>query len=263
MTRHGAWLIQRYDTVTSTMDRAAALARDGARERTAVRSDEQTAGRGRGGRPWQSPRGAAIYSTLILRPPVSPDRLSTLSLVAGVAVAEAIELVTGASARLKWPNDIWLGDDPARQKVAGILLTSQLSPSGVEFVLLGIGINVATQAEALPDGGTSILAATGREVAPDTLFEALLLRMDDGYDRYLAAQGRPSLAPWLERAVLIGEIVTVEDAGREHTGVFAGIDEDGALLLEDAAGRLRRIVAGDLVRGPRLGPGPRPCHQIS
>ena len=93
MTNDPGWLIHRYDSVTSTMDVASQLARFGARERTAVVSTEQTAGRGRGGRSWQAAAGSAVFATLILRPPVAAHRLSTLPLIAGVAVAETVERI--------------------------------------------------------------------------------------------------------------------------------------------------------------------------
>ncbi len=109
VTDDPGWLIHRYDSVASTMDVASQLARFGARERTAVVSTEQTAGRGRGGRSWQAAAGSAVFATLILRPPVAAHRLSTLPLIAGVAVAEAIERIAGCAVWLKWPNDVWLG----------------------------------------------------------------------------------------------------------------------------------------------------------
>src|SRR5687767_7047788 len=106
------------------MDVASHLARFGARERTAVVSTEQTTGRGRAGRSWQAAAGSAVFATLILRPPVPADHLSTLPLVVGVAVAETIERISGSAVWLKWPNDVWLGEGIAAAKVAGILVTS-------------------------------------------------------------------------------------------------------------------------------------------
>ena len=142
------------------MDVASQLARFGARERTAVVSREQTAGRGRGGRSWQAAAGSAVFATLILRPPVAADRLSTLPLIAGVAVAEVIERIAGCGVLLKWPNDVLLEVDDAATKVAGILVTSSLRGDGVDHVLVGVGINVLGGAQDLPSGATSIQAAT-------------------------------------------------------------------------------------------------------
>ena len=239
------------------MDVASQLARFGARERTAVVSTEQTAGRGRGGRPWQAARGSAVFATLILRPPVVAQRLSTLPLIAGVAVAEAIERISGAVVVLKWPNDVWLAVDDGPAKVAGILVTSSLRGESVDYVLVGIGINVLGGAQQLPPGATSIQAATRVATTPDEVFQSLLQCFDGAYAAYVTADGRPSLSGWLARAALLGEVVTLEDASRARTGIFVGVDEDGGLLLEDAAHQIRKVVAGDLVRGPRAAGHPQ------
>jgi BirA family transcriptional regulator, biotin operon repressor / biotin---[acetyl-CoA-carboxylase] ligase len=245
------WLIHRYDTVTSTMDVARVLAQFGARDRTVVLSVEQTAGRGRGGRSWRSPAGTAVFCTIILRPPITSERLSTLPLLSGVAVAEAIEDVSGCDARLKWPNDVWLGADQNNAKVAGVLVTSSLHGNAVDFVLVGIGINVLVESDDLPQGATSIHAATGAAATPDEVFNALLHRFDRAYVDFVRTHGRPSLAGWRARAALLSEVVTVEDGSRSLTGIFSGIDEDGGLLIEEPGHRIQKVVAGDLVRGPR------------
>src|SRR5215211_7858515 len=135
-TYDSGWLIHRFDSVASTMDVASQLARFGARERTAVVSAEQTAGRGRGGRSWHAAAGSAVFATLILRPPVAAQRLSTLPLLAGVAVAEAIERIVGCAAWLKWPNDVWLGLDAGFAKVAGVLVTTSLRGDTVDHALV-------------------------------------------------------------------------------------------------------------------------------
>jgi BirA family transcriptional regulator, biotin operon repressor / biotin---[acetyl-CoA-carboxylase] ligase len=250
VTHDPDWLIQRYDSVASTMDVANQLARFGARERTAVVSREQTAGRGRGGRPWQAAAGSAVFATLILRPPVAAHRLSTLPLVAGVAIAEVIERISGCTVWLKWPNDVLLDVDDAA-KVAGILVTSSLRGDRVDHVLIGVGINVLGGAQDLPSGATSIQAATGISRSPDEVFQSLLECFSGAYGVYVAANGRPSLSGWMARAALLGEVVTLEDAGRSLTGTFVGIDEDGGLLIEETAHKIHKVVAGDLVRGPR------------
>jgi BirA family transcriptional regulator, biotin operon repressor / biotin---[acetyl-CoA-carboxylase] ligase len=251
VTHDPLWLIHRYDTVASTMDVASQLARFGARERTAVVSREQTAGRGRGGRSWQAAAGSGVFATLILRPPVAADRLSTLPLITGVAVAEVIERIAGCGVLLKWPNDVLLEVDAAATKVAGILVTSSLRGDGVDHALVGVGINVLGGAQDLPSGATSIQAATRVTVTPDEVFQCLLECFDRAYAAYVAANGRPSLSGWLARAALLGEVVSLEDAGRSLTGTFVGIDEDGGLLIEESAHKIRKVVAGNLARGPR------------
>lgn len=251
MTATPRWVVQHYPTLSSTMDRAGMFARAGAPEGVVVVSDEQTAGRGRSGRAWHSPPGVALYATLLLRPDVPPPALATLPLVAGVAVAEALEALTGAPVQLKWPNDVWLGSGPERRKVAGILLTSAISGQQVDHVLCGIGVNLSTPLPDVPPGGTSVLASTGKVVLVHDMLDALLMAFADHYRAYLEAGGHPALDAWRARAAMLGEFVTVQDAGQARTGRFAGIDTDGALLLE-RDGALHRVVAGDLTRGPRV-----------
>lgn len=250
MTPKSTWTIHRYASLTSTMERAELFARLGAPERTIVQSVEQTAGRGRAGRSWHSPAGGAIYATIILRPQVEPNRLSTLPLLAGIAVAEAIESASDAPVLLKWPNDVWMGTHAVNHKVAGILAMSRLEGPSVEYVLIGIGINVSTPGGALPPGATSILESTGQQLIPDALLVAMLARFDAAYAAFLATSGLPSLDAWRARAALIGECVAIEESGHSLIGTHRGVDDTGALLLEVAAGDTRRIVAGDLVRGP-------------
>jgi BirA family transcriptional regulator, biotin operon repressor / biotin---[acetyl-CoA-carboxylase] ligase len=251
VTNETGWLIHRYDSVASTMDVASLLARFGARDCTVVVSTEQTAGRGRGGRTWQAAAGSAVFATLILRPPIAPHRLSMLPLVAGVAVAEAIERISGSAVSLKWPNDVLLGTDHSAAKVAGILVTSSLRGESVEQALVGIGVNVLDGAQELPPGATTIQAATGVTVTPDEVFHLLLERFADAYADFVATDGRPEMAGWLARAAFLGELVTVQDGGHSRTGTFVGIDEDGSLLIEAPGQSIRKVVAGDLVRCPR------------
>jgi len=256
VTHEFSWLIQRYDNVASTMDVASRFAQCGARERTAVVATEQTAGRGRGGRSWQAAAGSAVFATLILRPRIAANRLSTLPLIAGVAVAEAIEHIAGCAVRLKWPNDVLLGVDGCGAKVAGILVASSLRGDTVDHVLVGIGINVLGGVQDLPAGATSIEAATGIAVTPDGVLCGTLQRFDEAYLAFLAADGRPSLDGWLARSALLGEVVTLEDAGRSRTGTFVGVAEDGGLLLAEPGHPVCNVVAGDLVRGPRAADTP-------
>jgi BirA family transcriptional regulator, biotin operon repressor / biotin---[acetyl-CoA-carboxylase] ligase len=251
VTNDPGWLIQRFETVASTMDVASWFARFGARERTAVVSTEQIAGRGRAGRSWQAAAGSGVFATLILRPPVAAHQLSTLPLVVGVAVAETIERISSSAVWLKWPNDVWLGEGSDAAKVAGILVTSSLRGENVDHVLVGIGINVLGGPPELPPGATTIQTATGATVTPNDVLGVLLERFADAYAAYVAAKGRPSLAGWLARAALLGEMVTVEEAGGSITGTFVGVDESGALLIDELGHQVRRVVAGDLVRGPR------------
>jgi BirA family biotin operon repressor/biotin-[acetyl-CoA-carboxylase] ligase len=235
----------RLPVTTSTMDEVERYAREGAAEGLVVVADYQTAGRGRAGRSWTAPPGTALLCSFLLRPPLSPDRLSTLPLIVGVAVAEAIEDCAPVRCQLKWPNDVWIGG----HKVAGVLMKASSAAGEVGYAALGVGINVSGEIAGLPAGATSVLAASASEVDRSRLLRRLVGRLQAHYDRFLRADGRPDLTSWRERAALLDEVVAVEDAGSRVIGRFVRVDPDGALLL-DVGGALRRIVSGDLTRGP-------------
>jgi len=238
----------RVGRVDSTMEEVAALARAGEPEGVVVIADEQRAGRGRMGRSWRAPAGTAVLCSILLRPLVLASALPLLSLVAGVAVAEAIEDVTGLSPRLKWPNDVWLGSEG--RKVAGLLATARVEqrPS----VVLGIGINVTGNTARLPPEATSLEHELGRAVDREAVLHHLLIRLDARYRTFLALSGAVGLDDWQRRAALIGELIDIESGGERRSGRFVGVGDDGALLLETDSGTIESIMAGEVVRGPRL-----------
>ena len=244
----------RLGTVGSTMDEAARLAAAGAPVGTVVVAAEQTAGRGRAGRPWEVPAGTALLCSILLAPPVTAARLGVLPLVLGVAVAETITAVTGLPGYLKWPNDVWMGNAIRGRKVAGILLTARADPDGTPSVIVGIGINVSTPGVALPAEATSLGVETGRCLAIEEVLRPLMGRLNVGYEAFVAADGAPSLDGWRARAALLNELVMVEVGGERRAGMMRGVDADGALLLERDGGVTERIVAGELVRGPKRHP---------
>ncbi len=262
------WSVERHGRVGSTMEIAAERAAAGAPEGTVVVADHQTAGRGRAGRAWTSPPGTALLLTAVLRPSLPAQRLAALALVAGVALAEAVEAETGLECWLKWPNDLWLGDRLAGRKAGGILVSARLGRSGVEHVLLGLGLNVSTPAPSLPEGATSLavslerpgqsLDGRGNRYAGDDPRVRLLARCLDrlgvGYRSFVASGGEPPFDAWLRRAALIGEHVEVMDGDQPRRGVFVGLRADGALLLRNERGDDEAVVAGDVVRGPRYCP---------
>lgn len=235
-------------SVGSTMDEVAALADAGAAEGTVVVAEYQEAGRGRSGRVWQAPPGTSLLLSVLLRPTTPLDRLSTLPLAAGVAVAEAIEAVMGeaAAVRLKWPNDLWLDE----QKVGGILLVARAAAGELPRAILGVGINVSVDPKDLPLGATSLGASIGTSPDREALLNAVLHHLDAAYRAWETDGGASALAAWMRRAALVGEVVTVEVAGRQRRGVMLGIDDHGALLL-DRGNEVERIVSGDVGRGPR------------
>lgn len=228
------------------MDEITRLAAEGAPEGAAVITGVQRAGRGRAGRRWVTPPGAALLCSVLLRPTLDVHLLSLLPIDAGLAIAEAIEAVAPVRCQLKWPNDVLIDG----RKVAGILAQTRAIGERVDHVNLGFGVNLNTDAEDLPDGATSIAQETGQRVDPQLFEQTVFDRLSDRYGAFCAAGGELDLGPWLDRAYLLGAMVKIVDGDRELTGVYRGIDANGALLLETEQG-LRAVVSGDLTRGPR------------
>lgn len=230
------WTLVALQSVGSTNDEAARLAESGAREGTVVWAREQTGGRGRRGRSWASPVGN-LYSSTILRPDCPAARAAELGFVAALAVAD---MVPGSrQVRVKWPNDVMVDDG----KVAGILPESSIGADGkAEHVVLGIGVNVSFAPE-VPE-------MRYRGACLGGTVEAALERLAAALARRLAQWRRDGFASirteWLVKAGPLGLEVDVRLGDELVRGRFAGMDGEGALLLDTAAGT-RRIVAGELL----------------
>ena len=230
------WTLVALQSVGSTNDEAARLAEAGAPEGTVVWAREQTGGRGRRGRSWASPVGN-LYSSTLLRPGCPAAQAAELGFVAALAVADMVP--NGRATRVKWPNDVLVDGG----KVAGILPESSIGADGrAEHVILGIGVNIGF-APVLPDmrypgaalGGTA-------EAALEALTAALARRLAQW-----RREGFPAIrTEWLAKAGPIGQEVDVRLGEELVRGRFAGMDGDGALLLDTASGP-RRIVAGELL----------------
>ena len=233
----------------STNADAAALAEAGAPEGVVVLADRQTAGRGRLGRSWSSPPGAGIYASVLLRPDLMVARL--LSIAAGVAIAEGIEQITGLAPTLKWPNDVYLagGEAHPSRKVAGILAEGGVS-SGQTWVVIGFGINVLPAAlPATLTRATSLEAELGRIVDRGELLATCLVRLAMRYRNLNEGNATMVVDAWRTRAAsTVGRRVEFYDGGMAMTGVVAGIDDEGGLVVETATG-VTRIVSGE-VRWP-------------
>jgi BirA family biotin operon repressor/biotin-[acetyl-CoA-carboxylase] ligase len=231
-----------HERIASTSDEAKALALQGEPAGTLVWARVQTAGRGRQGRNWVSPAGN-FYASLILRPAVPVATAAQLGFVAAIAVADAcLALAPEAAISLKWPNDVLLGG----RKLAGLLLESQSHSDGrLEWLVLGIGVNLATYPVELEYPATA-LAATGADAAPEAMLGALAGSFLAWYERWRDGAGFATIrAEWLARAQGLGQPIRVRLPGETRAGVFAGLDTDGALLLDTGEGR-QRVAAGEV-----------------
>ncbi len=230
-------------TTGSTQDEARRLARSGAPHGTVVVAGEQTAGRGRLGRRWISPAGAGLWFTVILQK--GPES-SFLPLLSGVAVAEALREVPGASVHVKWPNDVLLDG----RKVAGILIEADSTTA-----LLGIGVNVNLDQNSALEPWRDPVASLHEVSGAPLPLEPILARILHSLDEWLRLAREEGPAPiimrWRELASTLGRRARIVLPRAVLEGVAEGIDETGALLLRMDGGEQRRIAAGDVIEAPR------------
>jgi BirA family biotin operon repressor/biotin-[acetyl-CoA-carboxylase] ligase len=230
------------DSLPSTSDLLLRLAAAGEPGGLAVMARRQTAGRGRDGRGWESPPGN-LYVSLLLRPATPAREAPLWALLAALALAEALApaLPDPAALRLKWPNDLLLGT----AKLAGVLCESAARADGrLDWLVIGCGANLAV-APALPDRPTTSIAAHATAPAPEAVVPGLLHALEAWHARLLAEGAAPILAAWQARGPAPGAQLTLRAGPGQTTGLFRGLDADGALLLETGGG-LRRFASGEL-----------------
>jgi BirA family biotin operon repressor/biotin-[acetyl-CoA-carboxylase] ligase len=232
--------------IGSTNDAAMAAGHAGEPEGLAIVADRQIGGRGRLGRSWASAPGLGIYTSILLRPKVPPVGASILTLMAGLATAEAIETVGPVTPVLKWPNDV-LCDG---QKVAGILTEMATMGQEIRCVVMGVGLNVRHRAADFPveiaPTATSIELAVGYPVDRGEVIAALYNAMDRWYEVFRSGRTDAIVQEARRRTVTLGRPVTVLADDRRWQGMALDLDADGALLVQDSAGTVHRVLADDV-----------------
>jgi len=243
----GQGLIELYDRIGSTNARARELAAAGAPEGALVLANQQTAGHGRFGRTWHSPAGLNLYFSLVLRPELPAPALSWLPLAAGLAAAETIKDVTGLSPELKWPNDLLLKG----KKIAGILVEGELGPGGIEFAVLGLGLNVNTKSADFPAGLAGIAGSlrmiTGRLLDRTVLLASLLNHLETEYR--VLGDGRTGdlIKRYREVCRTLGAKVRFRHGRETRQGLAIGVSEAGELEVRlEGTEDLVRLNAGEV-----------------
>lgn len=233
-----------YTEIGSTNDRAAELAEAGAPEGTSVVAASQTAGRGRFGRTWFSPPGAGLYVSVVVR---QRRAASLLTLAGGVALAEGISTATGLRVEIKWPNDIVVeGGLGRRRKLAGILAEASTGVEGLQYVVLGFGINMGPAAypPEISDRATSLELELGRPVDRGLVLSECLAALAEQVGRLSLGESQSLLDQWLSLSPSAqGSTVEWDTPEGPKKGRTGGIDPDGALLVRTSAGT-ERILSG-------------------
>lgn len=231
----------------STNIRARELAESGAAQGEIVIAESQTQGRGRLGRRWESPPLSNLYLSIVLRPGLPPKHAPQITLTAAVALVETVASFLPRSPVIKWPNDILVDG----KKLAGILTEAACDTERVQYVILGIGLNVNYRAEAMPETlrrrATSMADAAGEKLSRETVLVRLIHDLDRCYGE-LEESGFAALRPrWEEHFGLRGRRVRVELGAQTIIGRAQGIDSQGALILETDDEQRRSIIAGDVI----------------
>ena len=238
------------DSTESTNLEARRLAQQGAEEGTIVVAEEQSVGRGRLSRGWYSPFGKGIWFSLIVRPDFLPVEAPKCTLMAAVALTRAFHKMGLTSAGIKWPNDIMVNG----RKIVGILTEKTGSMEEIAYIVMGIGVNVKTTQEELPEElkliGTS-LTMEGLDIERTEAFKIILEELEHQYYEVLSNGFEQTLEDWKKLSVTLGQEVEVRAPGNTYEGLAVDLDNDGNLLVKVADGTIKRIVAGDVSIRPR------------
>ena len=237
--------VKYYDSIDSTNDEAKRLGKNGAKHGTLVIAEEQCLGKGRLGRTWNSPKGQAIYMTLLLRPQIEPEKASLLTLLAALAVTDAITAVTGSFVQIKWPNDIVANG----RKLCGILTEMSADMNGIRYVVVGIGINcnMTSFPQELKQTATSLFLETGKKQSRVQLAAKVMQSMEQYYEIFMQTQDFTNLKQIYEKQLVnYNRMVRVLSPDKEYIGTSCGINEKGELLVVDEAGQMHTVRSGEV-----------------
>ena len=241
--------VRYFDTLDSTNICAKRMAEEGAPNGMLVIADKQTAGRGRCGRVWETPKGTAIAMTLLMRPNLRPEKASMLTLVMGMAVTRAVNELYSLNCQIKWPNDVvWEG-----KKICGILVEMSAEMNAIHYLVIGCGINanMTEFPEELKEKGISLRMITGAEVDRAQIIQRSLEWLEKYYQKFEETSDMSGLMEeYNQMLVNRGSEVCVLDPCGEYRGKALGINDAGELLVEKEDGTTENVYAGEVsVRG--------------
>jgi BirA family biotin operon repressor/biotin-[acetyl-CoA-carboxylase] ligase len=235
-----------FETVGSTNTIAYQLALAGARNGEVVVADAQTKGKGRLDRTWQSPPGINLYTSIILRPRIEPVMAPQITLMAGVAVAELFSCCFPGGVSIKWPNDVLLRG----RKACGILTEMKAASGCVDFIILGIGLNINMSPEdfdpKLRDVATSLKIETGKVYDRLQIMSSLFDLIEKWYEVFLRTGFSGLRETWLGYADILGKRIKWVFKDEFQTGIVSGIDDDGTIRMQGEDGASHSVIAGDV-----------------
>lgn len=234
-----------HKVINSTNILAKTLAVKGAPHGTVVLTEEQTAGKGRLERKWLSRGHENLLFTILLRPQLDAGNIFTLTMILAIAAIDTIRVMTGLNTLIKWPNDLYI----STKKLAGILTEFSIKDGSVEYVIIGLGLNVNWMPEedyGLLYPATSILTESGTRVSRNELLIDILKRFEASYDKVLSGETEKIHARWNELSLVTGKDVEIISPDDVIKGRAISIDQEGALILINSIGEEVRILSGDV-----------------
>jgi len=235
-----------YKEIGSTNDEAARLSKLGAGEGTVVIAESQTKGRGRLGRSWVSKEGESLTFSIIVKPHLSAKKIFVLTLLGSLSSVRAIRWQTSLEAKLKWPNDIVVGE----RKVAGALSQVSLSKTGPNSIIVGIGINVNNSIfpHELRDVASSLRLEAGRKVSREKLLGAILTEFERLYFLFLSKKELEIFNEWRMVSETLGRNVRAETKKGNFEGEAVNLGEAGELIIRSKGGRIKRLKPSEVIR---------------
>ncbi|MEW9669797.1 biotin--[acetyl-CoA-carboxylase] ligase [Ammoniphilus sp. 3BR4] len=233
-----------FPSVDSTQHKAHSLAKEGAPEGTLVIADHQEGGKGRLGRVWHSPPGSGVSMSILLRPKLELHRCPQLTLLTAVAIVEAIREETELPVQIKWPNDILLNG----KKICGILTELNAESDCINYLIIGVGINVNTPSfpEELSGIATSLMLEKKEPIRRVKLIQNLLQKLEELYELYLEEGFAPIKSRWESHAISIGKNLIIRQMSGTMTGFALGIDDQGVLLVQKDDGSVEKVYSADI-----------------
>jgi BirA family biotin operon repressor/biotin-[acetyl-CoA-carboxylase] ligase len=246
-TRLVGKVVHYWEQVDSTNAALTRLLKEGAAEGTVVIADAQTAGKGRGGRPWISPPGLNLHLSVLLKPAIPVAEAHFYTLIGSLAIADICD-APHVKAQVKWPNDVLLND----KKIGGVRAELQASGARVEALILGVGVNVNISRNAMNHlygdaaaGATSLYEALAHPIDRTALAARLLEQLERRHFHFLAHGKHPLLAEWRSRSFL-GRRVTINEAGYHLEGIATTLDAEGFLVVTLDDGTLAHVREGEV-----------------
>lgn len=234
------------ETTPSTQIVAHQAANDGAEHGTIIIADEQTKGKGRMEREWHSAKNKGIWLSIILRPAILPYLAPQLTLLTATVMADAIYKHTNTQPLIKWPNDILVNN----KKAVGILTEMQAEQDQIQYIVIGIGMNVNQQVNELPEDlqtiATSLQIETNKHWSIKPLIQDILQTFEDSYDAFIEKGFSDVKQKWENYGFKIGEYISIKTLREKWGGTFSGIAEDGALIVKISDGKTKKLYSGEI-----------------